>query len=84
MGPARNAEAGERLKTTRRQRRAANRHVGRREITRRARALVERVLELGEAGYSPGTIAGSTGLYEGTVRAVLEDPEDRRRGEDDT
>lgn len=47
---------------TRRERRAAARHLGRREITRRARTLTARVLELSEQGYSPAAIANSTGL----------------------
>jgi DNA-binding NarL/FixJ family response regulator len=67
--------------TTRRERRAAIRHLGRREITRRARRIVVRVLELAAQGFGPSAIASTTGLSERTVRAVLEDPEDRHRGE---
>lgn len=63
---------------TRSQRRAAIRHVGRREITRRARALQGRVLELDAEGYSPAAITSSTGLPEGTVLAALERKEDSR------
>lgn len=57
---------------TRRQRRIADRRIGKREITRRARTLVVRVLELDAEGFGPSAIASSTGLAERTVRAVLE------------
>ncbi len=62
------------MSATRRERRAANRRVGRRELDRRARRLTVRVLVLSERGYSPTAIASSTGLAESTVLAVLEDP----------
>ncbi len=66
------------MTATRRERRAANKRRGRREITRRAEALLERVLELDAEGRSPAAIASSTGLYEETVLAVLEDPERKK------
>ncbi len=61
-------------RATRKQRRAANRRVGRREITRRASTLVVRVLELDAQGFGPSAIASSTGLGEPTVRSVLGSP----------
>ncbi len=61
------------MKATRRERRSARRRMGQREITRRAEALVERILELDAEGRLPTAIASSTGLRERTVRAVLEE-----------
>ena len=58
--------------STRRVRRAAIKHLGRREITRRANATVKRVHELDAQGYSPASIASSIGLDEQRVRGVLE------------
>lgn len=57
---------------TRKERRAARKRIGEREITRRATAHVERILELSDKGLSIATIASSTGLKPATVRAVLD------------
>lgn len=59
------------MKLTRKQRRAADRHVGRRERTRQARAKAARVVQLDAEGFGAAAIASSTGLTERTVRAVL-------------
>lgn len=61
------------MKATRKERRAARRRVGSREITRRARTLALRIFELSGQGYSPTAIASSVGLTEKTVLAVLEE-----------
>lgn len=58
---------------SRRERRAVVRHLGRREITRRANATVKRVHELSGQGLSPAAIASTTGLPEERVLALLED-----------
>ncbi len=56
---------------TRRQRRIADRRIGKREITRRARTLVVRVLELDAEGFGPSAIASTTGLSLETVTGAL-------------
>lgn len=61
---------------TRRQRRAVDKHVGKRELDRKARTLTARVHELASQGYAPPTIARVTGLPSGVVDVVLKDAEE--------
>lgn len=65
-------KAERRTKLTRRQRRAVDRRVGRRELTRRAQSMLEKIHELDGRGYPPVTIARVTGLSEAVVVLALE------------
>ncbi len=59
------------MKATRRQRRDADRRLGRRALDRRARRLTVRVLELDAEGFGPSAIASTTGLSLETVTGAL-------------
>ncbi len=60
------------MKLTRRARRAVDRKVGRRELTRKAQSMADRIRELDGQGFQAVTIARKTGIPEAVVRLVLE------------